>query len=251
MTILFSFFFFLYLLDIQIPLAEVTKLITSVLNSKFITSAIASWPLAAVIIAFAYKKGILQIIEKRKVQLTAGGGNGVQIDIGEVIETKIENIKEATVQPANDTKHVDDTKHANDVKFPELSMTMDNIGLGLTFFKAIQSPVKAFSETWDSFSADLSKTIAVIRENTGLTLEGDPLHVIDVLRQNNKISNETAQAVTQLFEIFRLAQIKGASDQMDKYEFAEKAREYYTVCVVVLSKLRSELSESLAADLRS
>lgn len=40
MAILFSFLFITYLLDFHIPVDDATKLISSVLNSKFITSAI-------------------------------------------------------------------------------------------------------------------------------------------------------------------------------------------------------------------
>ncbi|MCY8248107.1 hypothetical protein MOC27_16535 [Bacillus inaquosorum] len=249
MTILFSFLFILYLLGTQIPLAEATKLISGVLNSKFITSAITSWPLAIVIIAFAFRKGILDILRKRKIQLEAGGGNGVKVDIGEVMDEKLENVKETTAKNVSDAKQVNDNK--NVINFPELTMTMNNLEIDKVFIDALSDPEKSINDTWDLFSTNLSKIIAFVSENTTLTFECDTLHAMDVLYEDNKISKITAEAVKDLFDIFRLAAIKGASANVDKVAFARKAKEYYVVCVDTLERLRSELSESLAEDLQS
>lgn len=72
MAILFSFLFITYLLDFHIPVDDATKLISSVLNSKFITSAI-TLPLAVVIIAFAFKKGILNLLKEREITVSGEG----------------------------------------------------------------------------------------------------------------------------------------------------------------------------------
>ncbi|WP_416720519.1 hypothetical protein [Bacillus subtilis] len=246
MTIFFSFLF-LYLLQTHIPLAEATKLVSSFLNSKFITSAITSWPLAIVIIAFALRKAIIDILSKRKIQLEAGGGNGVKIDIGEVMDEKLENVKETTAKNVSDAKQVNDNK--NVINLPELTMTMNKLEIEKVFIDALSDPDKSISDTWDLFSTNLSKIIAFVSENTTLTFEGDTLHVMDVLYENNKISKITAKNVTDLFDIFRLADIKGALAHMDKVEFARKAKDYYVGCVETLERLRSELSDSLAEDL--
>ncbi|MGU9500983.1 hypothetical protein [Bacillus paralicheniformis] len=243
MVLLLTILILMTLLGIDIPWGEIIRLVSSILNSKFITSAITSWPLGIVIIALIFKKGIFNIMENRKVQVSAGGGNGVNIAIGDLIETTKENLKDAHKKVVKDEKNV--------IDIPEITMSKEYKELESMMIEALLDPAKSIKNTWEIFHLNLRKIVDFLLENTDLSFEGDSLHVMDVLYENNKVSKATANAIKGLFEIFQLAEDKSTKKDIDKVEFANKARDYYKLCVDALEQLRSELSKTLKNDLQS
>lgn len=228
---------------LNITWEQFSQFISSIFNSKFVTSGITSWPLAAVIIALSFKKGLLDVLRNRKVQVEAGGGNGLKVVVDELLETTKGNLKGASEKLGNDDKVI--------TNLPVITMSKDRKQLKIVTREASANPEKSINDTWDRFSSELRKIISFVNQNTDLSFEGDDLHVMDVLHENSKITLDTANAVKGLFGIFQLAEIKNVEVDVDKKEFAKKAKEYYIVCVDVLEQLRSELSESLAEDLQS
>ncbi|MDP8527894.1 hypothetical protein [Bacillus subtilis] len=231
---------------LNITWEQVSQFISSIFNSKFVTSGITSWPLAAVIIALSFKKGILDTLKNRKVQVEAGGGNGLKVVVDELIETTKENLKGTAKKLGEGNKTA--------VKLPKLTMVKSQWILYDVYQASLNNPAKAIKDTWVMFFSDLDKIISYVNENTELSFEGDVLHVMDVLHEHGKISKSTVNAVKGLFDIFQFAEIKSVEKNISESEFAEfanKSKDYYLLCVDALKQLHSELSNSLAEDLQS
>ncbi|MDU0154452.1 hypothetical protein [Bacillus cabrialesii] len=247
MTIFFSFLLFSYLLGFHITLEEVTKLISSVLNSKLITSAITSWPLAIVIIAFAFRKGILDLLKEREITVSGGGGNGLLVSIGKRLETVAVSLKDA---PKNNAKAIQAV-----IDIPVKTMINDQLMLDAVYQKALIDPPQAISDIWSDFSRGLTNITTFVGNNTDLKFEGDTFHVLDVLQENEKISKQAADAIKELFKISQSVEsdsLKAKKIGKDKRtKFAIEARDYYRLCAESLEQLRTELSKTLAEDLQS
>ncbi|MED0688679.1 hypothetical protein [Bacillus licheniformis] len=218
------------------------EFITSILNSKFITSAITSWPLAIVIVAFAFRKGILDILKNRKFTLSGGGGS-FSLTVGAKIETAKDNLNEAPIRGYMENKNL--------IDIPGITMSKDYKELEFMMMDPLPDPTKSITNTWNLFATDFGKIVDFISEKTDLSFEGDSLHVMDVLYENKKVSKPTVNAIKALFEIFQLAEDKSTNKDIDKVEFANKVRDYYKLCVDALERMRSELSETLVKDLQS
>ncbi|MCY8106647.1 hypothetical protein P9E03_20805 [Bacillus mojavensis] len=217
--------------------------VSSIFNSKFVLSGITSWPLAVIILAILFRSGIKKILTERPFRVEAGGGNGVKIIVDGLIEKTKENLKEAPKKHKKDDKTI--------TNLPELTISKDKRTLKSVTLEAVANPAKSISDTWDLFTMDLGKIISFVSANTSLSFEGDTWHVMDVLHENGNISKSTANAVKGLFDIFQLAEIKSMEENIDKVEFANRAKEYYILCVDALEQLHSELSKTLAKDLQS
>ncbi|MCY8284904.1 DUF4145 domain-containing protein [Bacillus inaquosorum] len=106
MTILFSFLFFLYLLDIHLSLTEVAKLISSVLNSKFIITILTSWPLAVVIIVLLLRKGILdKLSQLDSFNYKDGTAKFIRDTIDEVKTNQTHSTEDNSNQSENDSEY--------------------------------------------------------------------------------------------------------------------------------------------------
>ncbi|MEJ9331120.1 hypothetical protein [Bacillus licheniformis] len=243
MVLLLTILFLMTLLGIDIPWGEIIRLVSSILNSKFITSAITSWPLAIVIIAFAFKKGILDILKGRKITVSGGGGNGLLFSIGEKLETVEDNLNEAPKKVAKDDKTL--------IDIPKLTMKNDNERLISVINTALLNPVEAIENVGRLFLIDLERILTFVEDNTNLKFEGDILRVMDVLYENRNVSKQAADAIKGLFIIFRTANRDSTKYNMDRTKYANEVRDYYLLCVNALEQLRSELSETLVKDLQS
>ncbi|MEC1423550.1 hypothetical protein [Bacillus subtilis] len=247
MAILFSFLFISYLLDLHIPVDDATKLISSVLNSKFITSAITSWPLAVVIVAFAFKKGILNLLKEREITVSGGGGNGLLVSIGDRLETVAENLKEAPKKDIKDIQAV--------IDIPVQTMINDQLMLDAVFQKALIDPTQTIIDIWSDFLIGLENIMNFVKVKTDLEFEGDISHVMDVLYGNGKVSKQAADAIKDLFIISKSVEsnsLKVRKVSKDKrVQFAIEASDYYKFCAESLEQLRTELSKTLAEDLHS
>lgn len=208
--------------------------ISSIFNSKFVLTGITSWPLAVLIIAILFKPVISKVLSSRKVQIEAGGGNGVKVLVDGLIKTtkgSLEGTPDINKQDKDETD------------LPELTMLNNTVSLSVFPMMAYMNPANTIKNIWSMFDRDLYTIIDFLIQNKGLKFEGDTSHVMDVLKEENYISESTAQAVQNLYLLYQISEIENLEDKIDREEFANKAREYYTLCAVALEKFRSELSK--------
>ena len=208
---------------------------SSILNSKLITGAITSWPLALVIIALIYKKGITHVIENREVDIKNSFASIAIKTMDDKMKTAKENL------PKKD-------KRSNSLLVS--SGDLNTEVLGQVFNEAQADPAATLAKIWKFFSNDLSNIIEYISNNTTVSFEGDFQHCINELRKKDKISDRTEIAIISLLETFIDAdkEIKREKDNLDKTEFAQRVMDYYTLCVDALEALRKELSGSFDID---
>ncbi|MCY7784197.1 MULTISPECIES: hypothetical protein [unclassified Bacillus (in: firmicutes)] len=226
---------------LNITWEQVSQFISNIFNSKFVTIGITSWPLAAVIIALSFKKGIIEILKNRKVQVEAGGGNGVKVVVDEVLETTKVNLKEASKKVVKDDKAV--------IDIPVFTMLNNQQILEAVVQKALIDPVRTIEDIWSDFLKGLENITTFVEDNTDLTFEGDTFHVMDVLLENKKISKQAADAIKGLFIISQSVENDSMKVKInERPQFAKTAREYYISCVQSLELLRTELSKSLASE---
>ncbi|QBJ80758.1 hypothetical protein [Bacillus subtilis] len=225
---------------LNITWEQVSQFISSIFNSKFITNAITSWPLVILIITLSFKKGIIEILKNRKVQVEAGGGNGLKLIVDELLETTKVNLKEASKKVDKDDKAL--------INIP-LSMKNDKQMIESVSKKALVDPVKTIEDIWSDFLRDLENIIIFVMKNTQLTFAGDTFNVMDVLHENKKISKQAADAIKGLFIISQSVENDSMKVKInERPQFAKIAIEYYISCVQSLELLRTELSKSLASE---
>ncbi|NTU28469.1 hypothetical protein HPX95_20280 [Bacillus tequilensis] len=228
---------------LNIAWEQAGQFISNIFNSKFVTIGITSWPLAAIIIALSFKKGIIEVLKNRKVQVEAGGGNGVKVVL-DVLETTKVNLKEASKKVVKNDKAV--------IDIPVFTMLNNQQILEAVVQKALIDPVRTIEDIWSDFLIGLKNITTFVEDNTDLTFEGDTFHVMDVLHENKKISKQAADAIKGLFIISQSVENDSMKVKInERPQFAKTAREYYISCVQSLEVLRTELSKTLAEDLQS
>ncbi|EWH19811.1 hypothetical protein [Bacillus haynesii] len=215
--------------------AEIANLISSILESKFVTNVFTSWPLAAVIIVFALKKSFINIIETR-LSSVKFGNNLVEAIFGKrydetinVVEQKnqssLNNPKEQKEQDFNYNK--EEIININGEEFKKKKIKTRLIKLDFDNFEeklmlAMSNPKKLIEESWNSVQNELSEIINLYSFQ-GIT-DKEKSSKIDLLETFKIISPELAKALMQLSVMRNLLLVQNEPNSGEAFEFFSRCK---------------------------
>ncbi|WP_332286700.1 hypothetical protein [Bacillus velezensis] len=219
MTILFSFLFFLYLLDVHLSLAEAAKLISSVLNSKFTITILTSWPLAVVIIVLLLRKGILdKLSQLDSFNYKDGTAKFIRDTIDQVKTNQTLSTEDNSIQSENDSE------------YEFMDPYLQPVSAVLQYWKKVDEVI---NEAYEKLS-DCNDTEGMISVPKAPP-RGSALMKIDFLARNRVIDERTKTSLTGLRKI-RNEVAHGSKINVDY------AKEYTELCKNAIYELKKRIA---------
>ncbi|MBV7321651.1 hypothetical protein [Bacillus halotolerans] len=176
---------------------DISEFVSSVLNSKFITNVLSSWPLAIVIIIFVLRGSIKKVIEEKLSSFKVGS---VEFYFEKLLETADEGLNreelksQATEEGENEepfklTDAIDDTFKEGSLISKFNTLVKTNVESGINYgWKLVVTELNSLAIAAGYFS-----------------LDNDYRNTISFLRKENILSDDLVIALTSLEKFYETA----------------------------------------------